>query len=60
MELLSLLCPINGTVPSLERKQLTARYLECGLYCGALNKSEVGRRPAIKINGRTGWPAVAL
>src|SRR5215813_2692477 len=43
---------INGTVPSLDHKQLTARYLECGLYCRALNKSEVGRRPAIKINGR--------
>ena len=35
---------INGTDPSLDRKQLTARYLERGSYCCALNKSEVGRR----------------
>jgi hypothetical protein len=35
---------INGTVPWLGSKQLTARYLECGLYCCALNKFEVGRR----------------
>jgi hypothetical protein len=26
---------INGTVPSLDRKQLTARYLEYGLYIAA-------------------------
>jgi hypothetical protein len=43
-EPLSLLCPTVGqwNSPSLDNKRLTARNLECGFYCCALNKFEVG------------------
>jgi hypothetical protein len=43
-EPLSLLCPTvdQWNSPSLGSKRLTARNLECGFYCWALNKFEVG------------------